>query len=110
MVEPVAFDLSNLPDDFYQEPYPTYDRLRETDPVYRLPTGGHFVSSYDLARQVYRDTANFSSDKKSQFATVFGETSPLFEHHTTALVFRDPHYTHMCAAPSATPSHDAWWT
>ncbi len=90
MVASFGFDFAALPDEFYQDPYPTYDRLRATDPLCLLPNGGYFVSRYDLARQVYRDTANFSSDKKSQFAQVFGETSPLFQHHTTALVFRDP--------------------
>ena len=37
---------------------------------------------------VYRD-ARVSSDKKREFAPKFGD-SPLFEHHTSSLVFNDP--------------------
>ena len=94
MVE--GFDLRALPETFYEDPYPTYRALQSEAPVYPLPGGGYFVSSYEIARQVYRDTTNFSSDKKLQFAGVYGEDSPLFEHHTTALVFRDPPlHTHV---------------
>jgi cytochrome P450 len=84
------FDLKHLTDEFYQDPYPTYHALRSQNPVYALPDGGLFVTSHRLVREVYRDTARFSSDKKTQFESVFGADSPLFEHHTTALVFRDP--------------------
>ena len=93
MVTPLdveGFDLRALPASFYENPYPTYRKLQSEHPVFSLPGGGYFVSSYDLARQIYRDTSNFSSDKRLQFAGVYGEDSPLFEHHTTALVFRDP--------------------
>ena len=90
MVTPPSLDLRQLPDAFYEDPYPTYDALRATSPVYALPGGGYFVTQHELAHSVYRDSQTYSSDKKTQFATVFGETSRLFEHHTTALVFRDP--------------------
>ena len=42
----------------------------------------------DLDR-VYRDTKAFSSDKKVEFLPKYGDT-PLYEHHTTSLVFNDP--------------------
>jgi cytochrome P450 len=42
----------------------------------------------DLDR-AYRDTKIFSSDKKVEFLPKFGR-SPLYEHHTTSLVFNDP--------------------
>jgi cytochrome P450 len=38
---------------------------------------------------VYQDHARFSSDKRVEFAPKFG-ASPLYEHHTTSVVFRDP--------------------
>jgi len=38
---------------------------------------------------VYR-SATASSDKKREFAPKFGPGSPLYEHHTTSLVFSDP--------------------
>ncbi len=47
-----------------------------------------FLSRYDDVLAVYRDS-RASSDKKVEFAPKFG-ASPLYEHHTTSLVFNDP--------------------
>ncbi|MCF8178563.1 MAG: cytochrome P450 [Sulfuritalea sp.] len=38
---------------------------------------------------MYKDTATFSSDKKKEFKPKLGD-SPIYEHHTTSLVFSDP--------------------
>jgi cytochrome P450 len=50
--------------------------------------GAFFLSRYDDVVAVYRD-ARASSDKKVEFKPKFGD-SPLYEHHTTSLVFSDP--------------------
>lgn len=84
-----AFDLRHLPQAFYDDPYPTYRALREEAPVYRLPDGSLFLTRYADMERVYKDTARFSSDKKVEFKPRFGD-SPLYEHHTTSLVFNDP--------------------
>ncbi len=84
-----AFDLRDLPPSFYDDPYPYYDALRVFDPVRRLPDGGYFLSRYQDCLAVYKDPHRFSSDKKVEFKPKFGD-SPLFEHHTTSLVFNDP--------------------
>jgi len=84
-----AFDLRQLPADYYANPYPTYHALREHDPVHRLPDGGYFLSRYADCAAVYKDTAAYSSDKKREFAPKYGD-SLLYEHHTTSLVFNDP--------------------
>ena len=84
------FELSRVPDDFLDDPYPYYAALRECDPVHPLEGGGVFVSRYDDAMSVYRD-ARASSDKKVEFRPKFGD-SPLYEHHTTSLVFNDAPY------------------
>lgn len=86
------FDLKNLPDDFYDDPYPTYRALRELTPVKRLPDGAAFLSRYTDVLAVYQDAAAFSSDKKKEFAPKYGEGSRLFRHHTTSLVFNDAPY------------------
>lgn len=86
----MEFDFRNLPAEFFANPYPIYAKLREQNPVYLLPDGGYFLTEHATVNRVYRETANFSSDKKLQFAPVFGTTSPLYEHHTTSLVFNDP--------------------
>jgi cytochrome P450 len=84
-----AFDLKALPDDFYANPYRTYAALREHAPVKRLPDGSVFLTRYADILQVYKNPQQFFSDKKAEFGPKFGDT-PLFEHHTTSLVFNDP--------------------
>ena len=49
-----------------------------------------FVTRHADLVAVYRDAATFSSDKRVEFAPKYGADSPLFEHHTTSLVFNDP--------------------
>ena len=82
------FQLIRVPDAFLDDPYPWYAALRDQDPVHDLEGGGVFLSRYDDALAVYRDS-RASSDKKIEFAPKFG-ASPLYEHHTTSLVFNDP--------------------
>jgi cytochrome P450 len=84
-----GFDLANLPAAFYDDPYPTYHRLRRDAPVAKLPGGGYFLTRYDDLDGVYRDARRFSSDKTREFRPKFGDT-PLYRHHTTSLVFNDP--------------------
>ena len=85
----LAFDLSAPSDDFYEDPFPTYHALRHWDPVHRGPDGSYFLTRYDDVVAVYRDHQRFSSDKRVEFAPRFGD-SPLYEHHTSSVVFRDP--------------------
>ena len=84
------FDLRNLPPDFYANPYPVYDVLRETSPIRLMPDGSYFLTRHADLVAVYRDAQTFSSDKKVEFGPKYGAASPLFEHHTTSLVFNDP--------------------
>lgn len=83
------FDLAKLTAEFYDDPYPTYRALRENEPVKRLPSGSVFLTRYDDLVTTYKNTKSFSSDKKREFAPKYGDT-PLYEHHTTSLVFNDP--------------------
>jgi cytochrome P450 len=85
-----SFDLRALPPEFHADPYPVYARLRETEPVKRLPDGCWFLTRYADLVAVYRDAHTFSSDKKVEFTPKYGAGSPLLEHHTTSLVFNDP--------------------
>jgi len=84
-----GFDLRALPDGFYDDPFPTYHALRQADPVHRCPDGSIFLTRYDDVVAVYQDHQRFASDKRLEFAPKFGD-SPLYEHHTTSVVFRDP--------------------
>ena len=85
-----GFDLRALPADFYANPYPVYDHLRTHEPVRQMPDGSYFLTRYADLAAVYRDASTFSSDKKVEFAPKYGDDSPLFQHHTTSLVFNDP--------------------
>ena len=80
--------LTAVPEDFYDDPYRYYEALREREPVHEMETGSFFVSRYDDVVAVYR-SAHASSDKRVEFKPKFGD-SPLYEHHTTSLVFNDP--------------------
>ena len=84
-----SFDLKHLPDAFYGDPFPTYHALREHAPVKRMPDGSVFLTRHADLMAVYKDAKNFSSDKHEEFGPKYGD-SPLFEHHTTSLVFNDP--------------------
>ncbi len=84
-----AFDLKHLDPAFLDDPYPTYRALRAHDPVHRMPDGSYFLTRYDDLVEVYRDAKTWSSDKRIDFRPNFGD-SPLYEHHTTSLVFNDP--------------------
>lgn len=84
-------DLADPPDGFFDDPYPWYRAQREAAPIARAPDGSLLLTRHADLAAVYRDTAAFSSDKKAEFAPRFGE-GPLFEHHTTSLVFNDDPY------------------
>lgn len=84
-----SFDLTKLPPEFYSDPYSYYRALRDHAPVKLMPDGSWFLTRFDDIVPVYRDPKAFSSDKKKEFGPKFGDT-PLFEHHTTSLIFNDP--------------------
>lgn len=84
-----AFDLKRLPADFIADPYPYFHALRDHDPVHRMPDGSYIITRYDDCETLYKDAKTYSSDKKIEFFPKYGDT-PLFEHHTTSLVFNDP--------------------
>lgn len=91
------FDLRALPPDFLVNPYPVYDWLRQHDPVRHMPDGSLFLTRHADLVAVYRDAATFSSDKHVEFGPRFNvsphsaaQPAPLYQHHTTSLVFSDP--------------------
>lgn len=84
-----AFDIQNLTSGFADDPFPTYHALLEHAPIKRFPDGSIMISRWADLDMVYRDTKRFSSDKKIEFFPKYGDT-PLYEHHTTSLVFNDP--------------------
>src|ERR1044071_3755848 len=89
------FDLKRLPVDFIDDPFPYYRALREYDPMHRMPDGAYLITRWRDCDAVYRDARVFSSDKKIEFKPKYGD-APLYQHHTTSLVFNDPPlHTHV---------------
>ena len=84
-----SFDLSNPPTDFINNVYKYYKLLREKSPIHQNPDGSYVLTTYKEIISVYRNFKIWSSDKKTEFGDKFG-ASPLFEHHTTSVVFVDP--------------------
>jgi cytochrome P450 len=83
------FTLALPPPGFIDDPYPFYAVLRERSPVHALAPDVRLLTRHDDLVRVYRHPAA-SSDKRREFGPKYGEGSPLFEHHTTSLVFSDP--------------------
>ena len=84
-----SFDLYNPPSDFIDNVYKYYNLLREKSPIHKNSDGSYVLTSYKDIVSVYRNFKIWSSDKKAEFGEKFG-SSPLFEHHTTSVVFVDP--------------------
>ncbi|WP_195820231.1 cytochrome P450 [Roseobacter sp. MH60115] len=82
--------LAAPPADFVENPFPYYDALLREAPVSAQPDGSFLLSRHADLSAIYRDVDLYKSDKKAAFAPKFGAGSPLFEHHTTSLVFNDP--------------------
>jgi cytochrome P450 len=88
--EPVtSFSLAHPPAGFVDDPYPWYAALRRLSPVHPLGADSVLLTRHDDVLAVYR-SAMVSSDKRVEFAPRLGAGSPLYEHHTTSLVFNDP--------------------
>ncbi|MFN3145740.1 MAG: hypothetical protein ACE368_11045 [Paracoccaceae bacterium] len=85
-----GFTLTALPPGFTDDPYPTYRMLLEASPVHPQPDGSVILSRHADLDSVYRDTSRFISGKTEVFAPKYGRDAPLYEHHTTSLVFSDP--------------------
>jgi cytochrome P450 len=56
--------------------------------VHELAPGSIFLTRYEDVAAVYRDP-RMSSDKKQEFRPRLGD-GPIYEHHTSSLVFNDP--------------------
>ncbi len=84
------FDLNTIDSDFIENPHPTLHVLRAQAPVHWNTDGSVFLTRYDDCRRVYQ-SRDMLSDKTEAFGEKFG-SCPLFEHHSTSLVFNDPPY------------------
>jgi cytochrome P450 len=84
-----GFSLAQPPEGFVDDPYPVYARLRATSPVHPLTPGSWLLTRHADVLAAYRHPA-LMSDKRAEFGPRLGVGTPIFEHHTTSLVFSDP--------------------
>jgi cytochrome P450 len=90
-IDIARFDLNAIDRGFIDDPWPTLAALRRESPVHRNPDGSVFLTRFADVQRVYQ-SRGMLSDKKVEFGRKFGAGTPLFDHHTTSLVFNDPPY------------------
>jgi cytochrome P450 len=83
------FSLASPPPGFIDDPYPVYAELRRSSPVHELAPGSWLLTRHADVLAAYRQPT-LSSDKQREFAPRLRAPSPIYEHHTTSLVFNDP--------------------
>ena len=86
-----SFVLAQSDHQFARDPYADFAQLCAHAPVCRQPDGSYLLTRYDDIKAVFSDPVLYSSDKRVDFRPRFGD-SPLYEHHTTSVVFSDPPY------------------
>jgi cytochrome P450 len=89
MTEATHFRLTDPPPGFIDDPYPFYARLRRQSPVHPMAPGSWLLTRHTDVSAIYR-SADVSSDKQREFAPRMGAGTPIYEHHTSSLVFNDP--------------------
>ncbi|MGB3556580.1 MAG: cytochrome P450 [Jannaschia sp.] len=80
--------LTDLPPGFHDDPFPHYAALRDAGAVGQ-PDGSVLLGRHADLAAIYKDNALYRSDKTEVFGPKYG-AAPLYEHHTTSLVFNDP--------------------
>jgi cytochrome P450 len=93
-----AIEAALLTDAFVFDPYPTFDRLREIDPVHWSDSiGGWIISRYDDVLATFKDTADYSNEGRLGRAAQYlppeaRQRLAAFEAHyrTKGLLHSDP--------------------
>ena len=83
-----AFDLFDLPSDYYDNPYPYFKLLRDEDPLHQNSDGSVLLTRYADVKAIWRDLSGVVN-REVAYRAKFGE-GPLLEHHTSTMLFRDP--------------------
>jgi cytochrome P450 len=80
-----AFDVNLQADSFFDDPFPTYDRIRDAGPVVWMSRYGYYASArYDEVAAILSDTETFTSAEGVGFNPMFNgikETSLQTEGH-----------------------------
>jgi cytochrome P450 len=84
-----GFDLEHLTPEFYADPYRPIARCARDAPVKRMRNGSYFLTRLRRPRHRLQEHQGVLLRQEKEFAPKYGDT-PLYEHHTTSLVFNDP--------------------
>jgi cytochrome P450 len=87
-IDAKAFNLFNIPEDYYLDPQPYFKALRDDDPIHLNADGSVLLTRYNDIISVWRDLTGVVN-RDQAFTKKFGQ-GPLLEHHTTSMLFRDP--------------------
>ncbi|MEP4196154.1 MAG: cytochrome P450 [Aliishimia sp.] len=85
-----GFDLNSIGSDFIENPHPILHALRRDAPVHFNKDGSVYLTKHADCLKVYQ-SRDMLSDKKEAFGEKYGQC-PLYQHHTTSLIFNDPPY------------------
>ena len=84
-IDAKAFNLFNIPEDYYLDPQPYFKALRDDDPIHLNADGSVLLTRYNDIISVWRDLTGVVN-RDQAFTKKFGQ-GPLLEHHTTSLFF-----------------------
>jgi cytochrome P450 len=87
-IDAKAFNLFNIPQEYYLDPLPFFKALRDDDPIHRNSDGSVLLTRYEDIISVWRDLSGVVN-RAEAYTKKFGP-GPLLEHHTTSMLFRDP--------------------
>ncbi|NBR61283.1 MAG: cytochrome P450 [Actinobacteria bacterium] len=87
-IDAKAFNLFDLPEDYYLDPQPYFKSLRDDDPIHINADGSVLLTRHADIISVWRDLSGVVN-RDAAYKKKFGQ-GPLLEHHTTSMLFRDP--------------------
>jgi len=87
-IDAKSFNLFDIPEQYYLDPLPYFQALRDDDPIHQNSDGSVLLTRYQDIISVWRDLSGVVN-REEAYKKKFGP-GPLLEHHTTSMLFRDP--------------------
>ena len=90
--------ISFTSEEYKQNPYPTYDRVREISPVFKLGEGIWLITKYSIIKSALRDDRSFGKTFKENVIKRYGEAyfeQPIFQTINRFMLGKNaPDHTH----------------
>jgi hypothetical protein len=97
-IDAKAFNLFDLPEDYYLDPQPYFKSLRDDDPIHLNADGSVLLTRHTDIISVWRDLSGVVN-RDAAYTKKFGP-GPLLEHHTTSMLFELPNETQYLSSIS----------